>query len=291
MPQDIEPLKFAIVIPAHNEEQYIGTCIKSLLNQSLEPQKIVIVDDCSTDSTFKIIKEYHKVSEKIESLKLETSPEHQPGAKVVNAFKAGLSIIDLSKFDVICKFDADLEFPADYLQMLNQIFINDSCIGLCGGICSVMKNNKWQIEHLTNADHVRGALKAYRVSAFKSISGLQSQMGWDTADEFKLRFRNWKIKVEKKLIVKHYKPTTALYQDSYFKKQGEVFYALRYGLLLTFIAALKIAINKGNFLKYKLVVNAYNTAKSKDINHLLTKEEGRYLRKYRWREIVKKILP
>ena len=78
---------------------------------------------------------------------------------------------------MICKFDADLIFPKNYLEEINKVFLKNNKIGLCGGFCSVLKANQWQIENLTNTDHIRGALKAYRIQAFKDIGGLSKQMG------------------------------------------------------------------------------------------------------------------
>ncbi|MEC8537018.1 MAG: glycosyltransferase, partial [Bacteroidota bacterium] len=43
-------MKIYIVIPVHNEEVYIKDCLTSLANQSLLPEKIVVVDDNSTDN-------------------------------------------------------------------------------------------------------------------------------------------------------------------------------------------------------------------------------------------------
>ncbi len=291
MPQEVESLKFVIIIPAYNEAEFMGKCLDSLLNQSLKPEKIIVVDDGSTDQTPKIIQQYANDYEIIQAISSKNKTEHQPGAKVIQAFKKGLNLIELEDYNIICKFDADLEFPKNYLEKINHHFLSNPKTGLCGGVCSVLKNKVWQIESLNNADHVRGALKAYRVEAFKSISGLSSQMGWDTADEFKLRFKHWQVKVDQSLLVKHYKPTATSYQDDYFKKQGEVFYALRYGLILTFIAALKIASTGNNLLKFTKVLEAYIKASKRKVEYLLSKEEGIFIRQYRWRRIIEKLIP
>ena len=39
----------SIIVPIYNTEKYLAQCLESLLNQTLLPQKIVIVDDGSTD--------------------------------------------------------------------------------------------------------------------------------------------------------------------------------------------------------------------------------------------------
>jgi hypothetical protein len=209
---------------------------------------------------------------------------------VIRAFNTGLKGLDLNEYDIICKFDADLIFPHDYLIQLNRAFNSNPSLGLCGGVCTVKHNSHWKTENLTNTDHVRGALKAYRKEAFLAIGGLDIQMGWDTADEFKLRFKNWEITVLDNLKVKHLKPTSSVYNSSFFKKQGQVFFALRYGLLLTIIAALKISSKQNKPFKFVNVVLSYLCSKGNHIKYLLTVEEGILLRKYRWKQIRRKLI-
>lgn len=48
----------SIIVPTYNLENYIGDCINSILSQSLKNYELILVDDCSNDSTKSIIKEY-----------------------------------------------------------------------------------------------------------------------------------------------------------------------------------------------------------------------------------------
>ena len=41
----------SVVIPVHNGEKYLRECVESLLNQTLRPSEVIIVDDGSTDQT------------------------------------------------------------------------------------------------------------------------------------------------------------------------------------------------------------------------------------------------
>lgn len=43
----------SVIVPVHNQEKYIGRCLRSLISQSLERKKyeIIVVNDCSTDKT------------------------------------------------------------------------------------------------------------------------------------------------------------------------------------------------------------------------------------------------
>lgn len=48
----------SILIPTYNREKYIGEAIESAINQTYKNIEIVIVDNCSTDNTWKILQSY-----------------------------------------------------------------------------------------------------------------------------------------------------------------------------------------------------------------------------------------
>ncbi len=48
----------SIVIPAHNEEKYIGKTLSHIKKQSYEDTEVIVVDDGSIDNTVKIAKRY-----------------------------------------------------------------------------------------------------------------------------------------------------------------------------------------------------------------------------------------
>jgi glycosyltransferase involved in cell wall biosynthesis len=48
----------AVVIPAYNGQQYIEETLQSVLNQTLQPREIVVVDDASTDGTASIVRRF-----------------------------------------------------------------------------------------------------------------------------------------------------------------------------------------------------------------------------------------
>lgn len=281
-------MKIYIVIPAHNEAEYIGSTLASLVNQTYSPEKIVVVDDQSNDATPHIVSEF-SLSYPIVSLISITSTEaHLPGSKVIRAFNEGLKTLD-EDYDILCKFDADLIFPDNYLETIVDLFKTSSKIGMAGGFCSIQKDSNWVLENLTNKDHIRGALKAYRKACFKDIEGLKPTMGWDTADELLAQFHGWELRTDQSLLVKHLKPTGSTYNKASKYKQGEAFYKLRYGLLITLIASAKLAFRKKDFNLFLDYIAGYFKAAKQVEPFLLTEEQGRFTRKLRWKKMLEKI--
>jgi len=274
-----------VVIPAHNEEAHLATTLNSLANQTLLPSRILVVNDHSTDSTQDIIADFAKRYDFISGTTIASGTEHTPGTKVVEAFYKGYELLD-DDFDIICKFDADLDFPSDYMEKLVTLFNNNPGTGMAGGFCTIRKESGWVREELTGKDHIRGALKAYRKECFKQIGGIKKAMGWDTIDELLAQFHGWKVQTIPDLEVKHLKPTGAAYASKAGKLQGKAFRRMRYGFFLTSIAAAKLAFKKGKIGYFFDCLKGFLRDKSE---YLVTAEEGKFIRKYRWKKIWKRL--
>ncbi len=281
-------MNFYIIIPAHNEEQFISLTLDSLLNQTVLPNKIVVVNDNSSDTTAEIVLAFAEKNTFISLIEKKSDAIHLPGSKVIQAFHEGEKHID-DNYDFIVKADADLIFPNNYFETIIQHFQSDATIGMVGGFAYIEKNGEWFLENLTDKDHIRGAFKAYRKGCFKQIGGLKPAMGWDTVDELLCKFYNWKVVTDQSLHVKHLKPTGANYNKTARYKQGEAFYRLGYGFTITFIASLKLALRKNKPLLFIDYMNGFWKAKSSNIELLVSEEQAKFIRKYRWKKIKEKL--
>lgn len=282
-------MEICIIIPSYNEEKYIEQTLHSLTNQTLPAKKIVIVNDNSTDGSLEIMNAFAKAHPHISIISTDKISQHLPGSKVINAFNTGFKHLDTS-FDIICKFDADLIFPADYLEKIASIFNENPRAGMVGGFCYIKSKGTWILENLTNKDHIRGALKAYRKECFEQIGRLKPAMGWDTVDELLAKFYEWEVVTLQELKVKHLKPTGNTYTKAAKYKQGEAFYRLRYGPVLTTIAALKLASRKGNMTFFIDYLKGYYRAKRAKKEPLVSEEAGKFIRSIRWKGIKNKML-
>ena len=86
--------KFSYIIPALNEEKYIGKCIESINRQVLKPHEVIVVDNGSTDKTAAIARSL--------------------GARVIKESKKGIaharnSGAKASSGNILCFIDADSE--------------------------------------------------------------------------------------------------------------------------------------------------------------------------------------
>ena len=281
-------MNYYIIIPTYNEEKFISLTLQSILEQTVLPSKVVVVNDNSTDKTPEIVSEFASKFPFITLVNTTSETLHLPGSKVINAFNKGLETVD-DYYDFIVKVDADLIFPNNYFETIIRHFQSDEKIGMAGGFCYIEKNESWVLENLTDKDHIRGALKAYRKETFNQIGGLKPAMGWDTVDELLCKFYGWNIKTEETLHVKHLKPTGANYNKTARYKQGEAFYTLGYGFWITAIASAKLALRKKKPLLFLDYVNGFLKAKSAKKPLLVTEEQAKFIRKYRWKKMKEKL--
>jgi len=79
--------RISVVIIAFNHGKYISECIESIVNQTLSPFEIIIVDDCSTDNTREIAKMWqNKCPNKINLIK--NSVNIGPGLTAIKEMKS-----------------------------------------------------------------------------------------------------------------------------------------------------------------------------------------------------------
>ena len=104
--------KLTAIVPFYNEEATIQNSIENLLKVS-QISQVILVDDCSTDSSLKIAKAFLKRNNEI--LILQTTKNAGKGAAV----RVALNSVN-SEYVIV--HDADLEYnPQDILPMLKVV--------------------------------------------------------------------------------------------------------------------------------------------------------------------------
>lgn len=110
-------MKLSIIVPAYNEEKTIIDLLNKVLRVKFNCQiEIIVVNDCSKDSTLKKLKEYSKTN------KITIIDNEQNLGKSRSVVKGILQ----STGDYIVIQDADLEYdPNDLLDILSKIQENN----------------------------------------------------------------------------------------------------------------------------------------------------------------------
>ncbi|RRQ49353.1 glycosyltransferase family 2 protein [Maribacter algicola] len=284
-------MEYCVIIPAHNEEAFISLTLESIILQTLLPKKVVVVNDHSNDRTEAIVAEFVTTVPYVELLNTRSSDSHMPGSKVINAFNKGLRSLD-SNFDFIVKLDADIVLPKNYFQSIATIFSQSSEIGIAGGFAYEQdEQGNWQLNHPMDKKHVRGAFKTYSKKCFEAIGGLKNAMGWDTVDELLAQYHGFKIYTDENLHVKHLRPTGKAYNKKARSLQGKAMYTMRYGVWITLIASLKMALKTKRPNAFFENLRGYLQASAKRESFLVTEEEGKFIRQLRWKLIKSKLIP
>ena len=111
-------MKLSIIIPCYNEENTINVTVEKVLKFSLYDKEIIIVDDCSTDQSRKIIKNLAEDTSIIKYFFLDKNLGK--GAALNKGFKE-------ANGDIILIQDADLEYdPKDYPILIKPFIETDA---------------------------------------------------------------------------------------------------------------------------------------------------------------------
>lgn len=282
-------VRFLIIIPAHNEENNLPFTLDSLQQQSCKDFKTVIVNDGSTDKTAEVIRKYTEEDFRFTTVNLQKSL-HQPGSKVINAFKKGLETQDLNEFDIICKFDSDVIFPENYLEKIEESFLINPDYGLVGGLLYIEKNGSWVYEGNSNKHHVRGPLKAYRKESYLHMNGVRETLGWDNIDAILLQNLGWKEVVLPELHVKLIKIKGADYTIKPAEYYGKYFYFLGLNRFLAYIASFKEAAKSRSFSFFFTIIRSYENCRSAKLELKISEKEQKAINRQRWEMLKKKWL-
>ncbi len=57
--------KVSVILPAYNAEQGISTAIESIISQTWQHIELLVVDDCSSDNTKEVVRDYMKKDSRI----------------------------------------------------------------------------------------------------------------------------------------------------------------------------------------------------------------------------------
>lgn len=124
--------RISVVMPCYNEQANIEIAIKSVLSQTFSDFELIVVDDCSDDSSAEIIKRLESYDHRVVYLR--------------NARNSGVAIslnngLKISRGEFIARMDADDICESDRLRKQFQYMsTHPECI-LCGTLADVRNKN------------------------------------------------------------------------------------------------------------------------------------------------------
>lgn len=113
--------KISLVICAFNEENYIGNCLQSVLDNSNHFYEIIVVDNSSTDRTKEIVSKFPAV---------KLVSESQKG--LTHARQKGLQI---ATGEILAYIDADTLMPKGWAASVSKFFMDNSKAVSLSGPC------------------------------------------------------------------------------------------------------------------------------------------------------------
>jgi glycosyltransferase involved in cell wall biosynthesis len=181
-------VKISVIIPAFNEEKFLGNCLESLKEQDFEDFEIIVVDNNSKDKTKKVAKNFNVilVSEKKQGVAFARNK----GAK-------------LARGEILAFTDADTILPKNWLSRIFEEFEKDKDLIAFGGSCEFYSGplcaklaSKFLLKPFLILDkffsqgfNLMGCNMAIKKSAFFEISGFNEnlKMNEDVEISYKLR--------------------------------------------------------------------------------------------------------
>ena len=202
-------MKYAVVVPARNEEEYIEKTLSALKQQNLPPDQIIVVNDGSTDKTEEIARKY------VDLVVNLPDKGYKAAAKPVMAAvsNAGLACIN-PEMDYVLMVDADHILPETYSETLIKRMQKNSNLVIASG----MIKGEPAIEDSPRGSGTMIDAKFWRSLGFR----YPVSYGWESWLLFKARQQGYQVKCFRDLVTVVQRPTTLK------GGEGEGMYALGY---------------------------------------------------------------
>jgi glycosyltransferase involved in cell wall biosynthesis len=114
--------EISVVIPTYNRSKILQRAINSIISQTFQHWELIVVDDCSTDNTFDIVKLFTARDKRIQYYKLERNS----GANAARNFGSKYASSDIISF-----LDSDDEMHPLNLQKQYEKFLSIPDLALC----------------------------------------------------------------------------------------------------------------------------------------------------------------
>jgi len=202
--------RYVLVTAAYNEGNFIENTLRSVVSQSRQPVRWVVVSDGSTDNTDEVVARYAAKHPFIQLCRLAKDHARNFAAQV-DAINEGIAKLAEAEFDFIGNLDADITFSPRYFKGLLEKFREDPQLGLAGGVitekCPDGTFRGRRDNSLTSVAH---AVQLFRRECFQDIGGRYIPLpfgGPDTYAEVSARMKGWRVASFADLQIQHHRVT------------------------------------------------------------------------------------
>jgi glycosyltransferase involved in cell wall biosynthesis len=203
-------LRVYAIVPARNEEYRIEQTLESLLKQTLKVEKIIIVNDGSTDRTAEIAKKYGEV------VNLPPHKESYTGRpELARVLNEGLKRVP-DDCDYVLIVGADHVLPENYLEEIISRMVQEDVKIASGHI-------RGEPYH---PEMPRGSGRVYDFKLLKKIGFFPVNWGWESYVVFKAMQMGFKVKQYKDIDAGRARPTRMDKRKLYY--YGKAMRALGY---------------------------------------------------------------
>lgn len=114
----------SVILPVYNGAEFLQTCVKSILNQTLQNFELIIVNDGSSDETERIANQFASFDQRVKLITI-------PHSGVAFAFNAGIQV---ANSEYIARMDADDEMHTERLEKQKSFLDQRSDIGVVSSL-------------------------------------------------------------------------------------------------------------------------------------------------------------
>ena len=241
--------KISVIVAAYNVEKYVEKCLDSLCNQTYKNIEIVIVNDCSTDNTKKIIE---RIIKKYKNIKFLNNDENK-----------GLSYsrnyaLENSSGEYIGYIDSDDYVPENYYEdLMDSILNNKADISVCDmnivyeesgitnrTVCGNDSGNK--IDFINNGLAASACNKLFKREVISKYKFAEGKVNEDLAVIIPALVNANKIAYTESTYYNYVQHTNSIQNSSFSEKRFDIFYGVEETLK-------RIKDNK-NYFDYKQAI-------------------------------------
>lgn len=206
-PTSVAPSRrYVIIMPTRDEEKYIQATLDCLINQTVQPAELVIVDDGSKDGTGAIADAAAAELPWIHVVHRPDRGERKVGGGVVEAFYAGYQALRTTDYEYLVKLDADVTFAHDYFENILKKMEADPLLGAASGRVFNPVKGRLHEERMV-PEMVSGQVRLFRRRCWEQIGGFVREVMWDGIDFHRARMFGWRTRhfPEENLFILHHR--------------------------------------------------------------------------------------